>query len=249
MEKRLGRLPQKIDPRTLMFAKYMAPELLPTVPSACDWTTRVTSPWGMLANDRLGDCTCAGAGHHIMSWTGDNGDLYIPSDSEIIAAYAAVSGYNPITGSGDTGAVMLNVLNYWRQNGIAGRKIGVYASIKPLDMDHIKAAIYLFGGVYLGFNLPLSAQGQATWSLTDPTLSGNAAPRSWGGHTVPALAFDDEGITVITWSQPLKVTWEFFAQYCEESYAIISPDFITGVKAAPNGFSMDQLNADLNAIS
>jgi hypothetical protein len=203
----------------------------------------------MLANDRLGDCTCASAGHLIMNWTADNQDLYVPSDSEIIEAYAAVSGYNPVTGTGDDGAVEIDVLNYWRNTGIAGHKIGAYASVDPKIQAHVQASIYLFGGIYLGFSLPLSANGQSEWAVTDPTLAGNAAPGSWGGHAVPAVAYDDQGLTVITWGQTMKVTWAFFADYCEEGYAIISPDFINGTKPAPNGLSMDQLTIDLNGIS
>lgn len=244
---KLGKQPVRLDPRTLQFARYLD-QALPAFPDAQDWAGKVPGPWGMMLNDQIGDCTCASAGHLIMSWTADNAAPVTPADADIQAAYSAITGYDPVTGANDNGAVELNVLNFWRNTGIAGHKIGAYASIDPTNLDHVKAAIFLFGGIYTGFELPITCQGQARWEITGVGTTGPGAPGSWGGHAVPAMSYDDAGVTIITWGQPVKVAWDFFVTYCDEAYAIISPDFITGSLPAPNGFSMDQLVQDLQAI-
>ena len=65
---KLGKLPARVDPRTLSLARYVDRELLPAPPPALDLSARV-GEWPMYANDRLGDCTTAAAGHMIEAWT------------------------------------------------------------------------------------------------------------------------------------------------------------------------------------
>lgn len=241
---KLGKQPVRHDARTLMLAKYLKPDLPPN-PSSYDWSGAVAN-WLMFLNDQIGDCTIAAAAHLIMEWTADNKNLFTPTDHQIVDAYSAITGYNPADPNTDQGAVEIDVLNAWRKDGIAGHKIGAYAKINLSNIEEIKAAIWLFGGCYLGVALPSTAQGQNSWELI--STEGSGEPDSWGGHAVPALAYDDEGITVITWGAPLKMSWDFFRAYVDEAYAILSPDFVSGTKPAPNGFDMESLIADLNSI-
>ena len=44
------------------------------------------------------------------------------------------------------------------------------------------------------------------------------------------------------------MTWGFWAAYCDEAYAIVSPDFFTGAQKTPDGFDMQQLQADLSDL-
>src|SRR6185295_7357061 len=108
---KLGKLAPKHDSRTLQLANYLNTGKLPKIPTQKDWSGKISS-WGMLANDRLGDCTCAAAGHFIEEWTANASTEIVPSDTDIITAYSAVSGYDPQTGANDNGAVELDVLNY-----------------------------------------------------------------------------------------------------------------------------------------
>ena len=41
------------------------------------------------------------------------------------------------------------------------------------------------------------------------------------------------------------MTWSFWEVYCDEAYAILSDDYLTGKKTTPQGFSLQQLQADL----
>jgi hypothetical protein len=245
---KLGKSVARHDPRTLLFASYLT-STLPAPPATLDIATKVTA-WGMMANDQIGDCTCAAAGHLIMEWTANAGKKIVtPTDKEIIAAYSAITGYNPVTGANDNGANEIDVLNYWRQTGIAKDKIGAYVALEPSNHTHIMDSVYIFEGCYIGLQLPKSAQAQTQnnqpWSVPPGGPTGDGAPGSWGGHAVPVVAYDQRGVTVVTWGALQVMTWSFWEAYCDEAYAILSTDYINGKKEAPQGFSMQQLQADL----
>ena len=245
---KLGKQIARHDPRTLLLASYMTPAL-PAAPPICDLTSKV-SDWGMMENDQLGDCTCAAAGHLIMEWTANAGKkMVMPTDKQIVDAYSAITGYNPTTGANDNGAVEVDVLNYWRQSGIAGHKIAAYMALEPANHTHIMDSVYIFEGCYIGLQLPISAQDQVKnhqpWSVPPSGASGDGKPGSWGGHAVPVVAYDSRGVTVVTWGALQTMTWSFWEAYCEEAYAILSADYLTGKKTTPQGFNMQQLQADL----
>lgn len=241
---KLGKLAPRHDPRTLMFAVYAT---LPTPPKLVDWTPAVAGNWPMMKNDQLGDCTIAAAGHLIELWTANTGKIVVPADADIVTAYAAVSGYDPATGEGDGGAVELDVLNYWRSAGIAGHKIAGYVSVNPKNQTHVQQAIDLFGGLYLGMALPNAWQGAPSWSQPD-NQDGDNAPGSWGGHAVPAVAYNGDGLTVITWGEALHMTWGAVSTYCDEAYAIVTQDWIEATGKSPSGFDLSQLLIDLKSV-
>jgi hypothetical protein len=246
---KLGKGVARHDPRTLLMAAYITPSL-PTPPASFDLTTKVKSPWGMMENDQIGDCTCAAAGHLIMEWTANAGKkMVVPTNKQIVAAYSAITGYNPKTGANDNGAVELDVLNFWRQSGIAGHKIGAYVALEPSNHNHIMDAVYMFAGCYIGVQLPISAQAQTQnhqpWSVPPGGTTGDGKPGSWGGHAIPVVAYDSRGVTVVTWGALQTMTWTFWEAYCDEAYAILSTDYLDNKQQAPQGFSMTQLEADL----
>jgi hypothetical protein len=246
---KLGKGIARHDPRTLLLASYIT-QALPAPPPTCDLTPKVKAPWGMMENDQLGDCTCAAAGHLIMEWTANAGKkMIVPTDKQIVAAYSAITGYNPTTGANDNGAVEIDVLNYWRQTGIAGHKIGAYVALEPSNHNHVMDAVFVFEGCYIGMQLPISAQAQTQnhqpWSVPPGGPTGDGKPGSWGGHAVPVVAYDSHGVTVVTWGALQTMTWTFWEAYCDESYAILSPDYLNAKHEAPQGFSLAQLQADL----
>jgi len=244
---KLGKHPARRDDRTLQMASYLRVEELPKIPTEYRWTGKV-STWPMMKNDMVGDCTCAAAGHLIEEWTADVGKEFVPSDDQIIAAYSAITGYDPKTGTNDNGANELDVLNYWRKTGIADRTIQAYIALEPRNRNHVMAAIYLFGGCYIGVMLPLSAQKQRVWAVPPEGPTGRGSPNSWGGHAVPVVAYDDHGLTVVTWGALKRMTWSFWETYCDEAYAILSPDFLKSGKS-PLGFDVQTLQNDLREVA
>lgn len=243
---RLGKLAPVIDPRTLKLANYLTPGL-PPPPSICDWTAGITD-WGVMANDRYGDCTIAAVGHLVMGWTQNNGSKVTIPDSAIISAYSAVSGFNPRTGANDNGAVELDVLNYWRKTGVGGHTLDAFATVDASNLDMIRQAVFLFGGVYIGVGLPTAWQGKNLWDVYGPLNQRANQPGSWGGHAIPILGYDADGFLVITWGGIIRMTNAAAVAYMDESYAPLSNDWIASNKAAANGIDMNTLAGDLKLV-
>jgi hypothetical protein len=241
---KLGKGPVEPDVRTLLFAKYVTRTELPEAPPELDLADTVAE-WPMYANDRLGDCTCAAAGHMIEAWTGEAGGPVVAIDEDaVLEAFDAVKVSD---GHGEFGANELTVLGYWQGSGFGGHKIGAYAEIPVFDPTVVRVGCFLFSGLYIGLQLPVSAQRQEVWDW-EGNLAGPNAPRSWGGHAVNVVQYDADGLTVVTWGSLKKMTWSFWERYCDEAYCLISEDFLTGEKVAPNGFDMETLKSDLELV-
>lgn len=201
----------------------------------------------MMLNDRIGDCSCAGAGHAIQQWTTYAGDPLVPTDEQVEAAYSAISGYAPEDPSTDTGCVLLDVLKYWRKTGVAARRIDAFASLEPRNHHDVMDAIYLFGNAYLGVALPISAQEQTVWTVPAGGATGDGAPGSWGGHCIIVVEYDPRGLTCVTWGATKRMSWSFFDAYCDEAYAVMSHDWLKG-GYNPEHFDAAALQADLAAL-
>lgn len=244
---KLGRLPKKTDPRTLQLGRYIE-DALPAPPSAMP-TIRVPS-WPMYGNDRLGDCTIAATGHMIQGWSFSVGKEKTLSESVIEAAYwetgAPPSSHGTAGGDTDNGRNELDVLNYWRKTGIGGDRITAYAEAKIAQRE-IEQGTYLFGGLYTGVALPLTAQQQHVWDVV-PNSGEAGEPGSWGGHAVPFVGYDTGGVYLVTWGGVLKATWAFVEKYFEEAYAIVSPDWFGAKGVDVHGFNAAQLSADLKSL-
>lgn len=252
-QKKLGRLKPKFDRRTLQFAKYFS--TLPYVPQTSHWLN--APPLGMLMNDSIGDCTIAGIGHAQRIWSKQNNIDYAMTDAQALEAYIAVTalenngvGYNPSTGENDNGCACLDVLKYARNTGIGGQKIGPYVQVDVSNHSHVEHAQFWFGGLYIGINMPVSAQSQPTmWDVPKGGLTGPGTPGSWGGHCTFECGCSPIGLDTVTWGERITMTWNFWDAYVEECYAIISPDFVANPVKAPNGLNMQALIADLALVT
>jgi len=242
---KLGKLPVRTDVRTLALARYVDRSKLPPAPPDVDLASAV-GDWPMYGNDRIGDCTTAAAAHMIEAWTAPvRGAAVEVGERSVLAAFDAVKRVDPVTG--EEGAVELDVLTYWRAHGIGRHRIGAFARVPVWDHALVRDAAFLFGGLYIGLELPLTARGQAVWDWAH-RLDGPAKPGSWGGHAVDVVRYDGNGVTVVTWGALKEMTWAFWDRYCDEAYCIISSDFLAGGKT-PGGLDINALNADLQLLS
>jgi hypothetical protein len=235
---KLGKKARRYDRRTLRLARYFT-AALPAPPPAVTNSQGLTD-WGMMLNDTLGDCTIAGVGHAIQVWTLAQGNEVTVPDPTVLQYYEQWDGYNPNDPNSDQGGVELDVLNDWRQQGFASQPLLAFADPDPQDSLHVQQAIYLFGGLYIGLQLPISAQTQDVW---DVDTSPNGQPGSWGGHCVFVPDYDADTLTCITWGQLKKMTWGFWGTYCDEAHALLSPNW-----QPPAGFDMATLQADLAQV-
>lgn len=256
---RLGKLPAKHNPKAAPFERYLMRAPLPAPQAAVDWLSKVKA-FPLLRNDLLGDCAEAAVLHALQQWDTYaqplNGplDLNPPVDGEAIALYSAVTGYNPADPSTDKGTVLVDLLDYWMNTGVAldGNildKLAAYTTVDPKNEVSVKTAISVFGNLYIGLQLPVAAQGQAVWDVgPGGSLTGNFAPGGWGGHCVLVGSYDADGLTCVTWGETLRMTWPFFEAYVDEANALLSHDFVDNLGTTPGGLNLDQLEADLQAV-
>lgn len=242
---KLGRKAVKTDSRTLKLAKYTL--ALPAAPATCDWTKGITA-WGAMLNDQLGDCTIAGCGHAIQVCgvnVGYSFDKETLPDGTIESAYSAWDGYVPGDPSTDVGGVELDVLNDFKRDGLGGHHLIGFADPAVSNQAEIHQAIYLFGGCYIGFNVP------------NFIMSGDGPPAVWdvvaddggidGGHCVFCCGYDASTITFISWGSVYKMTTAFWNKYVDEAHALLLATWIDNDKT-PSGFNLAQMEADLALI-
>jgi hypothetical protein len=244
MKYKTGKLAPRIDRRTLKMSTYLTASVS-APPLAYNALTRVyanleqsdpTVLFPMDGNDRYRDCTYAAKSHAVTVYNGLVGQMDIMGGPDVVAAYLA------FTGGQDTGCTELDVLNDWRQNAFIGDKILAYIALNTQDLTAIKQAIWLFGGVYLGFQVQANAEtdfdARVPW--TPGTLTG-------GGHAVFAVAYDAQGVTVLTWGNTQAATWAWWNETVDEAYAII-PSKAANSRFCP-GFDLAQLQSDLVVVT
>jgi hypothetical protein len=239
---RLGKLQTKKDRRNLKFAKYLPKGVkLPKAPGHVSRVGLVPS-WPMYGNDTLGDCTCAAVGHIDQLASVAGGKPETPTDQAVLDLYWQ-------TGTADDGRYCLDILNRWHTHGFGAdlEKLTVFAQVDPTQRQQAKLAVYWLGFLYIGLALPISAQQQSHWSIV---RGANAKPGSWGGHCVPVVGYDGNGLDVVTWGKVIRMTWGFFAKYCDEAYTVLVPDwFQSGHSPADAGaLKLDAMLADLAKI-
>jgi hypothetical protein len=258
LRRKLGKRPRREDRlnRTLRFKDYRLPTVLPTPPVEISYVVEVGN-WPMLLNDQLGDCVIASMGHMVQQWTcfaSDGSATQVMTDAEALAAYESIGGYNPTDPNTDNGCDMLTALNYWRQNGIqvAGNihKIGGFVSIDVDNLDELREAVWLFGNAFVGVELPVSVQNADAWTVPDGGIYGKSGqPGGWGGHCIPVMAESPETATCITWGQRLKMSHNFYDDYCDEAYAVLSEDWLSAHSGRTiAGLDMTALRADIAAL-
>jgi hypothetical protein len=240
-EYKLGRLPNDPTKPRLRLSTFLQAAYVGQVPVVVDYLSAVSS-WPMALNDRLGCCTASAACHMTEAWsTYGLGTTATPSNSDVLSFYALCSGYNPNDPSTDQGAVMQDCLNIWRKTGIGSHKIAAFAEVNVHDSANLRAALYLFGGVYIGMDFPNSAMAQFnSGQLWD--VVGNDDGLA-GGHCVH-LGYDQLGRNreVTTWGKRQQVTPAFWANYMTEAWVPISYEWIKN-NQSPAGLDIKALNA------
>lgn len=237
-----GKLPPKRDPRTLRLASYVTTRGLPAPPPKRTWEDKVTS-LPMHDNDRIGDCTVASQAYIIQTWTAQNGNEVKVSTAAVRANYAAVTGFTPDDPMTDRGAAMLDMLNYWRKNGLDGRRIVAFMKINWRNSTEIKLALNEFGPLYVGAGLPKTTARSGDWT-SPAVLSGDAQPYSRGGHAMCLAAYDASWLTFLTWGRRQRASWRWVWDYVDEVYAIVSDDWFTNGRS-PMGLDKARLTSDL----
>lgn len=218
---RFGKLPPKIDRRTIKLSSILRKELLPALPDYynIDKYLNIQDNF-MFANDIYGDCVIAARAHQTLRFeTYEQGIQPHISDEEVIKQYLKE------TGGEDRGLILLLSLVRWRSNGwVVGGKtynIHAFASVDWKNHDEVKHCIHLLGGVNFGMDVYSTDIEQfdnnEIWELTP------SSGEYLGGHGVYTYAYgyDGEGLLCMTWGKKQKMTWDFWDARVDEAYGIV----------------------------
>jgi hypothetical protein len=242
---RFGKNPPKNDYRTLHFGKYLTPQLgaPPTSYNVLTervfpklHTTDLSELFPMDGNDFWGDCTIAALAHASTVYHGLLGTRKIMSEMDVLRFYSN------LTGGVDSGASGLDALNYWRQHVESGEKVITFASISPQKHEHVKQAIRLFGGAFVGFQVQYWCQ--ESFAAHEPWIPSVLTTQ---GHAVYAVGYDEKGLSMLTWGSIQKGTWEWWDECVDEAYAILPPE--AKQHGFAPGFDYAQLLLDLFFVS
>jgi len=252
---KLGRLHRSYNPRIPHLSALLSGQHLTPPPASVDWSKGMPHNLGMMLNDTLGDCTCAAFYHAYQVWTYNGAKSMVTEpDPDVEKLYILACGYNPKVGGEGPGGNEQHVLTYLLKkgapagaNGKSALKIAAFVEVDPRNIDDVKRTINECGVAYIGFNVPQNimppnAPPPAEWQV-DPSN-----PAIIGGHAVVLPGYTSAGPKVISWGQYYTMTWDFFTKYVDEVYAIADSSWVDAKGTTPGGFTMEQLEAQMQAL-
>lgn len=241
---RFGKLPPKVDYRTLMFSNYLKDDI-GDPPKEVDLDGRVCKNlndhsipdlFPMYQNDVLGDCVVAGMAHGVTVYHGMVSQRHIPLEQSVVRTY-----FN-LTGGSDSGLYLLDAVKYWRSTGLEDAKIYAYANVKHTNHVHVKQAIALFGGLLIGFQCQEKVIEELNAGYPwQPGKLINA------GHCVYVVGYDDKYVEVLTWGRLQKGSWAWWDYCVDETYVLLPPEAIYP-EFTPN-FDFNRLKRDLAEVA
>ena len=232
---KLGRL-DKVAVDLAPLHTYFEGGQLPTAPAKCTYALKVQYP--MADNNRIGDCVIAGHIHLSQAIAQENGGTYTyPGDA------ATQTEYFKLTGGQDAGLVESTFLSTAKTSLVLGSQVDVFCPFDHTRVDHVKSAIYTFGGAFLGVALPQSAEDQfpGTWTVVpnSPII---------GGHCIVAVGYDAQFVYIITWGKVIRCTWAWFTAYVEEAYAVIYTEEVQKNRGPLKQLDIARLRADVASL-
>jgi hypothetical protein len=213
------------------------------IPDAVNYLQGMPEDLGMLMNDLLGDCTCAGIIHFLAVLRFNAAHAYAaPSNADVLKLYELACGYVDGDSSTDKGALEQSVLAYCMNTGVPLgddlHKIMGYAEIDVRNMDDVCRVIAEGGGIYLGIQCP------ETWTQQAPgsTFELDRGPIA-GGHCVTAHGYDKATglLDIVTWGGHFTMTFDAFQEVVSEGYMIMDLDWFMTNNLTPFGLNLGQM--------
>lgn len=252
---RLGRLHRSYNPRVPHLSAFLSGQTLAPPPASVDYLSKMPAELGVMANDTLGDCTCAAFYHARQVWTFNaEGTMITEPDPDVVKLYTLACGYNPRVSGEGPGGNEQHVLTYLLKTGAptgpkgaSKHKISAFLEVDARNTDDVKRTIVDCGVAYIGFNVPANImpagrEPPAVWTVD------KSKPKIVGGHAVVLAGYDASGAHLISWGQKYTMTWEFFATYVDETYAIADSTWFTSKGTTPGGLSLEELEAQMKAL-
>lgn len=240
---------RRLPKRTLSIKFADILKALPSHPISEDYLSSLTH-WQMLGNDIYGDCAA-------VSWANSrrfistllNKEEY-PDLNEVLQLYQT---QNPDFPNDDNGMDMQTMLEYLNKSGGPdGVKLVAFASVNTSNLDEVKAALYIFGGILLGIEVQNANQTDFDNGVVWDYHSGQPVE---GGHAVLAggyLGKFNSDVRFITWGAETGMTdsyWENLVDNSNgEAWILIWPENL-GTKQFVEGIDMATLALDYQVIT
>jgi hypothetical protein len=242
---------------------------LPPVPLSADVdrASRV-SDWPMYCNgpdpenatccpgspDGCGDCFWAMGAHAVLAWTTYAGvpPVTIPAAS-VIKGYSS-TGYDPQTGENDNGTEPTQGFDYLRTTGLtdaagkAHKIVAVAAFGDPSDEELLGQVLSTFGSVPLAVNLQQAQEDQ--FGDGQPWTYVPGSP-DIGGHMIclQRRATGTDILKDVTWGTLWETNKAFQRNQVADAYAVVTEDWIAANGTTVEGLNLQQLLADMPAVS
>lgn len=240
---KFGKLPAKHSLKSVALSNYTKMSAI-AFPPVMAWERPIEL--GMLGNDMVGDCTVAGFYHMQMTErsVAQAGNPLIVTTEQALSDYSAITGYDPTTGANDNGAYCADVLTYFQNKKMIAGK----ASVDYHNVDMVKAAIFLFGGLYTGFTVPQSTVDELQQGIA-PTFNFVANDTATNeGHCVNFVGYGRNGCAFDSWGKVYRMGWDYFLQWFTEAWVAPSPNWIKASGKAPGGLDLTGLIQDMSAV-
>lgn len=221
---KLGKDEPKTDAKTLKLTEFIDTTIQVPVSHDFDKHRRPFVPhaWG---NHDWGDCVDAAQANQLVRLerveTRRTPKL---TDQDVIDRYKKQTGAASPGDANDNGLVMLNTLREWRAGWAIDNKnynIAAFGKIPTHNHQLLRTCSYLFNGLQLGFDLPITASLDTHNGAWITTSGQGSEPGTWGGHAVYSKKFDADNLYVITWGREVRVSNDFIDKYCDEAWTVI----------------------------
>lgn len=259
MAMKTGRRSPKNTP-ALRFASFRATTgAVPAHPATVDYLATLTD-WQMLGNDRVGDCNSVTWANMRRLVTATLSTESYPTQEMVWKFYKTQNPkFNPngdpnVDGPSsqyDQGMEIQTGLEYLHSNGGPdGVKAVAFAKVDHTNIEEVRAAIALFGGLWLGItvldeNQQQFADGREWTNVSNGTVD--------GGHAILAGGYTPD-VRFITWGQEAGFAPSFWNgtaqgyQLVEEAWVVIWPEHLQS-KEFLAGVDVNALAADYAALT
>jgi hypothetical protein len=228
----------------LQFRDYFKISNLPTPPKTFGfWSAIPESSWGMLGNDRYGNCVVARSMHAVKYRNAIQGRVVNFSPLDALDDYYAV---NDTTA--DNGTDPLTMEKYLQTTGVRDttntrHQIDGSVVLQTGNVAELMLALWLFDGCSICVDLPSSAPNQFAAGQPWSVVSGDT---DLGGHDIMGMAPNSPGnIVCVTWGGLQAMTPEWFAKYNNLLIADFSLEALDAKGLSSRGYNKDALVADM----
>jgi hypothetical protein len=253
-----GRRPPKNAP-ALKFARVLS-STEPSYPPQEDYLGKLTG-WQLLGNNAAGDCNAVTWANMRRLVTSTLTAEYYPTQDQVWQFYetqnpnfdpAGTSQTNGPGSPADQGMDVQTGLEYLHANGGPdGVRVVAFAKVDHTDLGEVKAALSIFGGLWLGIQVLDANQKQFQEGRPWTDVRNSAID---GGHAILGGGYTPADIKFITWATETEFALSFWngtvhgAPLVEEAWAVVWPENL-GTVQFEQGINLEMLKADYQALT